>query len=208
MESNERPVATPAKVTRGHGLLERWLSRERTNRANLLIPKQLREGRVLDIGCGTHPYFLAHTTFRQKFSLDQIAMPSETAAHHGITHTTHDLDKDPRLPFEDGIFSVVTLLAVVEHVEPEVAVQILREAYRTLVRGGRLIVTTPAGWADGLLHILAKVRLVSSEEIHEHAFAYTLPTLACCLGQAGFELKKLQCGSFELWMNLWAVGEK
>jgi hypothetical protein len=50
--------------------------------------------------------------------------------------------------------------------------------------------------------------VVSSEEIHEHAFAYTLPALGCCLGQAGFDLTKFQCGQFELGMNLWAVGEK
>jgi SAM-dependent methyltransferase len=198
----------PAKVTRGYGLLETWLAKQRAKRANMLIPKHLREGRVLDIGCGTHPHFLTNTVFREKRSLDQVAMRSETAARHGITHCTHDLDKDPRLPFADGYFSVITLLAVIEHVEPHIAVQILREAHRALVPGGRLVVTTPAGWADRLLHFMAWLRMVSPEEIHEHAFAYTLPTLGCCMGQAGFGLEKFQCGYFELWMNLWAVGEK
>jgi SAM-dependent methyltransferase len=210
MESNAKPApsATPAQVTRGHGLLESWLSKERAKRANLLIPEHLREGRILDIGCGSHPYFLAHTTFREKYSLDQIEMPAETAALYRITHRTHDLDQDPRLPFDDEMFSAITLLAAIEHVEPDVAVRFLREAYRALVPGGRLIVTTPAAWTDGLLHLLAKLRFVSPEEIHEHAFAYSLPTLGCCLGQAGFEPKKFQCGHFELRMNLWAVGEK
>jgi SAM-dependent methyltransferase len=97
---------------------------------------------------------------------------------------------------------------MIEHVEPEVAVGILREAYRTLLPGGRLVVTTPAAWADGLLHLLAKLRVVSPEEIHEHAFAYTLATLGCCFGQAGFELKKFRCGHFESGMNLWAAAEK
>jgi SAM-dependent methyltransferase len=210
MESNAKPApsATSARVTRGHGFLEGWLSRQRAKRANLLIPDHLRDGRILDIGCGSHPHFLTHTTFREKFSLDQVEMPAETATQHGITHHTHDLDRDPRLPFDDETFSAITLLAVIEHVEPEVAVRILGEAHRTLVPGGRLIVTTPAAWTDGLLRLLARLRVVSSEEIHEHAFAYTLPTLGCCLGQAGFELKKFQCGHFELGMNLWAVGEK
>jgi SAM-dependent methyltransferase len=207
MESTQ-PSATPVTVTRGRGLLERWLSKQRTQRANLLIPQRLREGRVLDVGCGTHPYFLTHTVFREKFSLDQIAMDQEIANQHGITHVAHDLDKDHRLPFADETFSAVTLLAVIEHVEPEVAVRILREVYRTLVHGGRLIVTTPAAWADGLLHFLAKVGMVSPEEIHEHAFAYTLPTLGCCLGQSGFDLKKFRCGHFEMRMNLWAIAEK
>jgi SAM-dependent methyltransferase len=184
------------------------LSRQRTKRANQLIPKQLRDGRILDIGCGSQPYFLTHTTFREKYSLDQVDMPAETAAKNGIAHRTHDLDRDPRLPFDDGTFTAITLLAMIEHVEPQVAVRILSEAHRALAPRGRLIVTTPAAWTDGLLHLLAKLRLVSPEEIHEHAFAYTLPTLGCCLGQAGFELTKFRCGHFELGMNLWAVGEK
>ena len=210
MESKAKPApqAPAARVTRGHGFLEGWLSKQRAERANQLIPQHLRDGRILDIGCGSHPYFLTHTTFREKYSLDQVDMPAETAAHHGITHRTHDLKQDPRLPFADGTFSAITLLAVIEHVEPEVAVRFLSEAYRALVPGGRLIVTTPSAWTDGLLRILAKLRVVSPEEIHEHAFAYTLSTLGCCLGQAGFELKKFQCGHFELGMNLWAVGEK
>jgi 2-polyprenyl-3-methyl-5-hydroxy-6-metoxy-1,4-benzoquinol methylase len=210
MESDSKPVPSAAseRVTRGHGLLEGWLSKQRTHRANRLIPNHLRDGRILDIGCGSHPYFLTHTTFREKYSLDQVDMPAETAAQHGIKHHAHDLDRDPRLPFDDGTFHAITLLAVIEHVEPEVAVRILREAHRALAPGGRLIVTTPAAWTDGLLHLLAKLKMVSSEEIHEHAFAYTLPTLACCLGQAGFDLNKLQCGYFELRMNLWAVGGK
>jgi SAM-dependent methyltransferase len=208
MEANDNPPTTPARVTRGSGLIEGWLSRQRAQRANQLIPARLRDGRILDIGCGSHPYFLTHTTFREKYSLDQVDMPAETAAKNGITHRTHDLDQDPRLPFDDGTFSAITLLAMIEHVEPRVAVRILNEAHRALVPGGRLIVTTPAAWTDGLLHLLARLRVVSPEEIHEHAFVYTLPTLGCCLGQAGFELTKFQCGRFELGMNLWAVGEK
>jgi len=210
MESNAKPAptATPANVTRGHGLVEGWLSKKRAQRANQLIPEHLRNGRILDIGCGSHPYFLARTTFREKYSLDQVEMPAETATRYAITHRTHDLDRDPRLPFDDETFSAITLLAVIEHVESAVAVRVLGEAYRALVPGGRLVITTPAAWTDGLLRLLARFRVVSPEEIHEHAFAYTLPTLGGCLGQAGFEPRKFHCGHFELGMNLWAAGEK
>jgi SAM-dependent methyltransferase len=207
MDSDDNLENHP-RVTRGDGLLEKWLSKQRARRADLLIPSHLREGSILDIGCGSHPYFLAHTAFRQKFSLDQIVVPVETAVQHGITHCTHDLDKDHRLPFADGTFAAVTLLAVIEHVEPEVAVRILREAHRILIPGGYLVVTTPAAWTDGLLHLLARLGVVSPEEIHEHAFAYTLPTLGCCLGQAGFDLRKFNSGYFEFRMNLWARGQK
>jgi SAM-dependent methyltransferase len=201
------PEVTP-RVTRGRGLLEGWLSRQRSRIANRLIPDPLRSGRILDIGCGSHPLFLASTRFEEKFALDQIAMPPQVAARHGIVHRTHDLGRDPRLPFEDGCFSAITLLAVVEHLPPDSAVRVLSEAHRTLRPGGAVVVTTPAAWADGLLHFMARVGLVSSDEIDEHAFAYSLPLLGACLGAAGFKMQKLRFGTFELRLNLWASAER
>ena len=47
-------------VTRGTGLIEPWLSDHRARKANELIPRHLRDGRILDIGCGSYPYF-SHT---------------------------------------------------------------------------------------------------------------------------------------------------
>ena len=72
-------TATSSKYTRGKGLLEPLLARLRTQRANQLIPTELRDGRILDIGCGSYPYFLAHTAFKAKFAVDQLPMPKETA---------------------------------------------------------------------------------------------------------------------------------
>jgi SAM-dependent methyltransferase len=196
------------KVTRGDGLIEAWLSQQRAKKANRLIPEILRDGRILDIGCGTHPLFLKETRFREKFSLDQIDLPPERAKALGITHATLDLGKDARLPFEDAMFSVVTLLAVIEHFDVSIACAVLREVHRVLLPGGRVVVTTPAAWADKLLLFLARLNIVSPEEIHEHAFTYRPASLGCCLGQAGFTPGQIQCGTFELWMNLWATGEK
>jgi SAM-dependent methyltransferase len=204
-----RTSETPkVRATRGDGFLEGWLAKQRTRQANRLIPDRLRDGCILDIGCGTHPTFLAATRFREKCSLDQLAMAPETAAALGIRHKTHNLAANPCLPFPDDAFAVVTLLAVIEHLELAVACQVLREAHRVLAPGGRVIVTTPAAWADKLLLLLAKLHIVSPEEIHEHTFAYRPATLGCTLGQAGFHPEKLRCGSFELGMNLWAMAEK
>jgi SAM-dependent methyltransferase len=201
-------IDAPGKVTRGSGLLELWLAKQRAKQANLLIPHHLRDGRILDIGCGSIPYFLSNTKFREKFSLDQLSMPSEVQEKHRVRHFAYDMKTGPGLPFDDGEFNVITLLAVVEHVEPEIAAKILQESYRALASGGVLIVTTPAAWSDGLLRAMAKLGLVSPEEIHEHAFAYSLPSLSVALGQAGFSIRKFKAGYFELWMNLWALGEK
>ena len=80
------------RPTRGSGLLEPFLARLRARKANRLIPPHLRSGRILDIGCGSFPYFLAHTSFAEKFALDQAERPA--AAPTGVQWFTLDLHRD------------------------------------------------------------------------------------------------------------------
>lgn len=193
------------KTTRGKGVLEPFLSRLRADKANQLIPAAARSGRILDIGCGSYPYFLTHTDFAEKYAIDQLPLKLEGTGIHW--HQT-DLNANPTLPFDDSYFDVVTLLAVVEHLNPQGLPRLLAEIRRALKPGGRVILTTPAGWTDGLLHLMARLSLVSAEEIDEHAYAYTLPTLAWCFGAAGFAMDKMRLGTFELGVNLWATAER
>lgn len=193
------------RVTRGNGLLESFLADQRTKMANKLIPESHRQGRVLDIGCGAYPLFLTHTTFAEKYSLDQ-QQPSQT--FNDINWTVMDLNKEQRLPYEDAYFNTITLLAVMEHLHPKILVELFQETYRVLKPGGILILTTPASWSDGLLSKMAFFNLVSKEEIHEHVLTYTLPLLGWYFGAAGFPLDKVRFGYFELKMNLWATAQK
>ncbi|MBI3165292.1 MAG: class I SAM-dependent methyltransferase [Chloroflexi bacterium] len=197
-----------AELTRGKGLLEPLLADLRAQKANKLIPPQLRNGRILDIGCGTYPYFLAHTSFAEKFAIDQIPLSQQTAAELKIESFTLDLEVKPRLPFDDDFFEAVTLLAVVEHLDPGHMAALFKEIYRVLKPGGEVILTTPAAWSDGLLKFMARINLVSAEEIHEHAYAYTLPLLGWYFGQAGFEMTKINFGYFEFMLNMWATAKK
>jgi len=197
-----------AGMTRGKGLLEPLLADLRAQRANKLIPSTLRAGRILDIGCGSYPYFLAHTSFAEKFAIDQLPLPEKTASDLKIESFTLDLEIEPRLPFENDYFEAVTLLAVVEHLDPALMAKLFKEVYRVLKPGGMVILTTPAAWSDGLLKFMASINLVSAEEIHEHAYAYTLPLLGWYFGQAGFEMTKTKFGYFELMLNMWATAQK
>lgn len=197
-----------AKYTRGRGLLEPLLARLRTQRANSLIPPALRSGRILDIGCGSFPYFLAHTAFEEKFAVDQLPMPAETASRNRIEFFELNLNQEPRLPFEADYFDLVSLLAVVEHLNPDSMALLFQECRRVLRPAGMVILTTPAAWSDGLLHAMAHLNLVSAEEIHEHAFAYTMPLIGWHFGQAGFQMTKVKFGYFELMLNMWATATK
>jgi len=198
-------IPTPTNTTRGHGLLEPFLAHLRAKRANTLIPGHLREGRILDVGCGSYPYFLSHTYFAEKFAVDQLEKPESIT---NINWHSLDLNAAPNLPFENRYFDLVTMLAVVEHLSPTSLVTIFQESHRVLRPGGRLVITTPAAWSDGILKFMARVNLVSKEEIDEHVFSYTLPLLGWYFGKAGFEMTKVRFGYFEFNLNLWATADK
>lgn len=194
-----------SKPTRGNGILEPFLARMRARQANRLIPNNLRAGRILDIGCGSYPYFLSHTVFKEKYAVDRLATDG---LHADIHWHTLDLNNSSSFPFEDGYFNVITMLAVIEHLSPAYLVDIFKEANRLLLPGGMVILTTPAAWSDNLLHWMSRLRLVSKEEIDEHIFAYTLPLLGWYFGVAGFKMENVRFGYFEFWLNLWATAQK
>src|SRR5260370_6973273 len=137
--------------TRGRGLLEPLLAKLRARRAYRLIQPSLRAGRILNIGCGSFPYFLAHTSFEEKFSIDQLPMAEEIATRNRIDFFTLNLDKEPLLPFEDEFFTAVTLLAVVEHLNPISVSVLFKETYRVLKSSGVVIITTPPASSHGFL---------------------------------------------------------
>lgn len=201
----EEELNNSARMTRGSGLLEGFLASLRAKKANHLIPDELRAGRILDIGCGSYPYFLSHTAFKEKFAIDQL---HPQVQFKDINWHQIDLHTEPKLPFEDNFFSVVTLLAVIEHLDPGMIVKLFQEIHRVLQPGGVVIITTPASWSDGLLHMMAHFNLVSHEEISEHKYAYTLPLLGWYFGSAGFAMTKIRFGYFEMIFNLWATAEK
>ena len=194
------------RATRGHGLLEPLLARLRARQAERRLPARLRGGRVLDIGCGSSPYFLSHTYFKEKYAIDQL--PKAAAAAPDILWHRLDLNAEPTIPFEDGFFAAVTLLAVAEHLDPAALERLLTEAHRVLAPGGRLMLTTPAARADRLLRLLARLRLVSPEEIDEHKYAYTPGLLGWYFGRAGFAMERIAIGHFELGLNLWATADR
>jgi 2-polyprenyl-3-methyl-5-hydroxy-6-metoxy-1,4-benzoquinol methylase len=197
--------ADACSLTRGHGLLEPFLARLRSQKANQLVPDHLRQGRILDIGCGSYPYFLSHTYFREKYAIDQNEMPEPI---RDIAWHLLDLNSVSALPFQENYFSVITMLAVIEHLDPVALVGLFSDIYHKLIPGGLLIITTPSAWSDNLLCGMAKIGLVSAEEIKEHVYAYTLPLLGWYFGKAGFSMEKIRFGYFEFGLNMWAVAEK
>ncbi|HEX2967105.1 MAG TPA: class I SAM-dependent methyltransferase [Syntrophorhabdaceae bacterium] len=199
------------QVTRGYGLMEGFLAKRRASMANNLIPAHLRTDRILDIGCGSIPFFLINTAFQEKYGLDQGILNS-TKEQYNREQNIHlidfDIERSTRLPFDDGYFGVVTMLAVIEHVTISRAPALINEIRRVLKNGGIYIVTTPAPWTDTLLRMMAFVKLVSSQEIDDHKAAYDSKTLRSTIHKGGFETKNIESGYFEGFVNVWATAGK
>ena len=193
------------KFTRGHGILENFLARKRALMAEKLIPARCRGGRILDIGCGTHPLFLLNTDFYEKHGLDKIirrSLDSEIEKQN-IKIKNYDIESKTTIPYPNEYFDIVTMLAVLEHIDPHQVIINLKEIHRILKPEGILILTIPAGWTDGLLKTMAKMKIVSADEINEHKDVYNHPKIRSILQETGFNKENIRSGYFELFMNLW-----
>jgi len=192
--------------TRGTGILEVFLAKQRAKKANSFISREQRKGKILDIGCGSYPYFLVSTKFEEKYGLDPSLKLSEINEKN-LNLRLFDITKN-KLPFNDDYFNVVTMLAVFEHIEQDKLHFVLKEIKGVLKKDGIFIITTPAPWADKLLHFMARFGLISSEEIHEHKHNHPKEKIESILMQAGFEKRKIKSGFFELGMNMWFTAIK
>lgn len=211
MEINMKNTAQIQQFTRGYGFLESFLAKKRAKMANKLIPRSYRNGSMLDIGCGIYPFFLMNTEFKEKFGLDKVSAEVDRKAlkENKINLINFDIEKQTFLPFKDNYFDIVTMLAVFEHIEPEMLVGLLNEIFRVLKIGGKYIMTTPAFWTDKLLKTMAKLKLVSESEISEHKDSYSKSKLRAILKKTAFNEKNIvSFGYFEFYMNLWMAVTK
>src|SRR5258708_30511531 len=120
--------------------------------------------RVCDLGCGLEMAFL-------DFAEDRIARgvgvdDQVESGTNGRWQRIH-ADLRGRLPFNDGEFDHVVMLAVFEHlVQPEL---VLREAFRILVAGGAFVIKWPTAMVGPGFDVPHTMRLVSGGmERHGH----------------------------------------
>lgn len=151
--------------------------------------------RVLDLGCGLEAAFLEFASGRIGSGVgldDQV----EEGTRGRWRCVRADL-REP-LPFPDGGFDHVVMLAVLEHLmEPE---KVLREAHRVIAPGGSLILTWPSSKVDPILRVLHELHLVSDEmESEEHQKRIPVETLQEILRDIGFQ--KFTHRTFEFGLN-------
>lgn len=177
------------------------MAKKRAEKAKNLILDNYKNENILDIGCGTYPYFLTISNFKNKFGIDPSVNPKAVNTKN-ITLLKEKIG-EKKIPFKDNFFDVITMLAVFEHIDSKSLVFLLGEVERTLKKDGIFIITTPSPWSDKLLHLMGETGLISSEEIHEHKTHYSMNKIVDILKESGFEKEKIKFGYFELWFNMW-----
>ena len=200
------PDGAEARPTRGTGILESLLASIRMRAALASLPTPAPADALLDIGCGARPWFLMRTSFDRRVGLDQLA-PAEGAWPAGVEMIRATLAGEMRLPFPDSAFACVTCLAVIEHLDPAGLPTLLAEMRRVLRPGGRLILTTPHAASDPVLRILARIGLVSREEIEEHQVLFRHRDLRALLRNARFPEPGIRVRGFLGGWNILALAE-
>ena len=189
------------------GLLENVLAKLRARQANLLIPDNCRNGRLLDIGCGETPFFLQSIEFKYKYGINKWKFEDKRVTAESLDDHLKlfnwDLSKNDNLPFEDEYFDVVTMLAVFEHVEPAKIPTLVSEVQRILKLDGIFVLTIPVWWTDLILKGLAKINLISMMGVEDHKGTYSRKKITNIMKLNGFETSKIQTGYFEIFMNIW-----
>ena len=113
--------------------------------------------RVLDAGCGTGKFFGMDFARKIGCQLVGVDLRQDLGANSEIDFGVRaELN---RLPFSDGSFDVVNCRLVIEHVDfPDT---VLKEFYRVLKPGGRLLIFTP-----NLLHYFGAAASLTPHWFH------------------------------------------
>lgn len=151
---------------------------------------------LLDVGCGHAAAFLRAIAPRVDRAVGIDFKVKEMQFENIQTVQQHLADQ---LPFEDASFDVVTMLAVLEHIEQEK--QILREVHRVLKPNGKLVLTVPSVWSQPVLEFMSyRLKIVDEREIRDHKRYYNRSRLKQVLvGDTQFH--HFNHRYFQLWMN-------
>ncbi len=177
------------------GMLRHW-------RIKIIRPYIQSRSTVCDIGCGKHMALLKQIS-RLTNKCIGIDKKVPSINYSNLEIKTFHLDN--KVPLDDESVDIVTLLAVLEHLEkPE---DILNEIRRILKPGGLLLITVPSTKAKAIIEFLGlKLKIINKEEVLDHKLYYTLQTLGSLMESHHFEQLKLE--SFQLGYNLFSCGRK
>lgn len=156
-------------LTRLYDPLARWTTSERAFREILLrdvVVSVPRDGRVLDLGCGTGTFALALARRRRDLAivgLDADATALDIARRKGERARSSirwQLGRAETLPFAAARFEAVTSSLFFHHLDTASKIGVAREVGRVLAPGGTLFVadwTAPSRWRTSIAFRLVEL---------------------------------------------------
>jgi len=172
--------------------IDRFIARMRFRAA---FPHVRKGSRVCDLGCGLETAFLEYAGVK---IADGVGVDDQVESGTQGRWQRIRADLCSPLPFPDGRFDHVVMLAVLEHLpNPE---PVLCEAHRVIGPGGTLILTWPSSLVDPVLNVLHAFHVISKEmESDEHQKRIPVDDLQRMLQRIGFQ--KFLHSHFELGLN-------
>jgi SAM-dependent methyltransferase len=169
--------------------LDRFLQNWRARKAR---PWIAHGARVLDIGCHQGEFLRSLAdSIGPSVGIDPLAIP-ESGPHYQLLA---EAVREP-LPFPDGSFDVIVMLATLEHIRDKEMLG--RECYRLLRPNGQIIITVPSLLVDKLVALLCNLRLADGMSLDEH-HGYDPRTTPEVFGRNGFVLEHVS--RFQLGLN-------
>jgi len=151
----------------------------------------------LDIGCGPGTFIGSLDQNKKSTGIDISLNQIEYAKSHyaSPTHQFVHLKDSTKYPFPKNTFDVITLMEVIEHLNKQDIINILKNALTLAKPHGKIILTTPnyrSLWPL-LEFIINKTSSVSYEEQHISKFnKRTLLQLLSELGIKNYTIRKFQ----------------
>jgi 2-polyprenyl-3-methyl-5-hydroxy-6-metoxy-1,4-benzoquinol methylase len=141
--------------------LDRLLQRWRILKAKPHIPKG---SRVLDVGSADGLlYQMLGDMIQEYVGIDPILETSIHKDNYQLISGKYPEDLPTLHPF-----SVITMLAVFEHIPMDREHDISEAIYLHLETHGKFIITTPSPFVDPLLHLMKRLRLIDGMALEEH----------------------------------------
>ncbi len=145
-----------------------------------------RRGRLLDVGCGNGTF----AAFMKEMGWHVTGVEPDIKAVQAVKdfsliEVSQGSLEDVKFPKES--FDAITMNHLIEHL-PD-SIQTLKESWRILKPGGRLVLTTPNTSSLGHLYFRRDWRGL---EPPRHLFLYNSQSIRCALNAAGFKIKNLR----------------
>ncbi len=137
--------------------------------------KPAAQARILEIGCGTGHNFQMLGAFGMVDALEMDGI-ARTIANNRLGRPVGDATLPELIGVADGIYDIIALLDVLEHVELDLAA--LKSIRKKLKPGGKILITVPANQWMWSAH----------DSVHHHFRRYNRRTLTKVAGDAGLRV--------------------